>query len=1001
MYDPADDPQLRVIRPLGEGGTATVVLAYHTQLNREVAVKYGRTPDADSKAGFSRLICREFDLISGYRFPGLVKPLLPPSPTKDYLILEFCPGPTLNEVGRIDNVGQALNIISAIAADLEFLRAAGLVHGDLKPHNVFLPQHWSLLKHGQLFFVKLSDLSLGRRLAEPETTRLGLGTVGYMAPEIILHRRTSLRSDLFALGVIAYQLLSGRHPFMDDDSEPVKVNGRICEQEPAPLSELRPELPDTVCHLVSRLLDKNEESRPESGWEICEELGRRGASYPYRRLLRPGSMIRRDTPFPEAVQSVLSLSDKERKQIDTLTDENPERLRLLLTANFVRGNLTYDRGRFRFESRIYWPSLLRRQTLQQYSKTTWREKKTAVLTAVAGLVEDVDKLGLRPEQKTSSIPHTLSSLLLPLLRSRTVARVSARFGPLAERQKVFNIATRMHVQAGKLEEAERCAELAAHEFTLHDCRADALSMLLAVDRYARTLKREFDVRRVLLLKANIHKDSGELDVAEKAYRRIIGLYESRPADKLLAESYKYLGDLFRMRQDIRAALDALEKSLAVFRELGDDLETSHTLTNIGNVHWIANDTRQARRRYRQAYRIQERLDAKPDLASTLHNIATTYCFDGRCKRGIFLLNHALELKKELGNLGEIARTLNNLGYAYQMMGLPAKAAESLTESLDINRRIGSKKEVLYNLENLISLRIAAGQLAAARELLDESLALSDSLKLTSHEATFYLYAVTIAKRQGRFADAAQALARIDKLLDTLDDPSLGLLASVQKASVKLHLGDAASALEIVRDIYDESVRTSNSIVELESLLLLTRLSDQPAYWDAAGRIVNERRLVREKRMLDFGRIEYLLDRGNNAEAASLTGVDFLGVENDGEDLELPWMRIIAARVCIAQHDPDRARRLLEKARQQAQEAQMRPEVISSLTLLGQIAREQGAYEGAYSSFKQALSVCREVAASISVEVDRNLYLGRPVVQALSEGIRSLGQKLGQKARADR
>jgi len=74
------------------------------------------------------------------------------------------------------------------------------------------------------------------------------------------------------------------------------------------------------------------------------------------------------------------------------------------------------------------------------------------------------------------------------------------------------------------------------------------------------------------------------------------------------------------------------------------------------------------------------------------------------------------------------------------MGLPGKAAESLTESLDINRRIGSKKEVLYNLENLISLRIAAGQLAAARELLDESLALSDSLKLTSHEATFYLYA---------------------------------------------------------------------------------------------------------------------------------------------------------------------------------------------------------------------------------------------------------------------
>jgi len=137
MYDPADDPQLRVIRPLGEGGTAFVVLAHHTLLNREVAVKYGRAQESDSTASFSKLICREHDLIGGYRFPGLVRPLLPASGEQDHLILELCPGPTLSEVRRIGSVDQALNIISAIAADLEFLRAAGLVHGDLKPTTSF------------------------------------------------------------------------------------------------------------------------------------------------------------------------------------------------------------------------------------------------------------------------------------------------------------------------------------------------------------------------------------------------------------------------------------------------------------------------------------------------------------------------------------------------------------------------------------------------------------------------------------------------------------------------------------------------------------------------------------------------------------------------------------------------------------------------------------------------------------------------------------------------
>ncbi|MCX6833804.1 MAG: tetratricopeptide repeat protein, partial [candidate division Zixibacteria bacterium] len=813
--------------------------------------------------------------------------------------------------------------------------------------------------------------------------------------------RTSHRSDLFALGVIAYQLLSGRHPFVDEDPEPVKVNSRVCEQEPVSLLKLRPDLPEGVSRLVERLLAKSEEARPETGWEVCVELQRNGAEYPYHRLVRPGYMIRKDSGYSDTVATILSLAVTEEERVDELTDKNPDQLRLLLTANFACGRMTYDDGHFRFEGDIYWPARMRRNTLRLFSQASWREKKTAVLTSIAGRADEADRIDLPHDKTKSSLPRALPSLLLPLLRSRTVTRISARLAPAAARRNAHAAATQLHLQAGNLGEAERCAELAAHEFTRNDRKFDALAMLLSIDRYARLLRREFEVRRVLLLKGNIHKDSGELDAAETTYRRIIRLYEGCQPDRLLAETHKYLGDLYRLRQDSKAALDALEKSLAVFRELGDELEISHTLTNIGNVHWIANDTRGALKHYRAAYKIQKRLDAKADVASTLHNIATTYCFDGRIKRSIFLLNHTLHLKKEIGHLGEIARTLNNLGYAYQLIGSPSKAVESLTEALDINRRIGSKKELLYNLENLVSLKISAGQLRESQVLLEEGLFLAGTQNLATHEGPFHLHAATIAKRQGNYAEAVRALGRVDHILETLDDCSLGLLASVQKASMRFHLGDSASALEIARRVYDESLRIRNSATELESLLLLPRLTSDPGYWEAANRIVSKRRLVREKRILCYGRVEFLLDQGHSSDAAALARDHLIGLDKADQDLELPWMRILAARIYIAQDDPDRARLLLQAAHHQARETGLRPEMIMSLTLLGQIAENKGNYEEAYVSFKQALSVCREVAVNIDGDADRHLFLGRPLVRSLSEEIKSLGRRLGQKERADR
>ncbi len=1000
MYRPVEDTALRATCPLGQGGTAEVVRAFHIQINKPVAVKYALTDPELSTEKFAGLVRREYALIGGYRFPGLVRPLTDPSPEFDHLVLELCAGPTLDKVARIDDLAAAMNIISAAALDLEFLRAVGLIHGDLKPHNLFLPEAWSSLRSDQLFFLKLSDFSLGRRNDEPESVRLGLGTIGYMAPETIREHRTSHCSDLFALGVIAYQLLTGRHPFHDDGTDPVKINSHICEHTPKSPSALRPDVPEELSDLVMQLLSKTDSERPQSGWQVCEMLEQVGAQYPFRKALRPAFLFRADDSFDGFIERHLALSEPDHKRLLDLTDGKTENLRLLLTGNFIRDRLKYVDGKFRLDAPAYWPCAMRRRTLSWFSKADWSAKRIAVRTAVVGGNDALACIEPTRAWPEAAAPAALTGLLQQLLRPRTIETLSAHLATVAYRQNAHELACRLHMQAGNLTEAERCAELAAATMTKENHTPEALALLLALDRHARLTGREYDIRRALKLKGTIHKDVGELDQAEKEYLRVIQLYDKRPVDKLLAETYKYLGDVYRLRQKSKLALEALDKSLAVFRDLGDELEISHTLTNIGNVHWYSDDTRRALAFYREAYKIQKRLKAKPDIASTLQNIASVCCVRGQMKRGIFLFNHTLSLKREIGNLGEIARTLNNLGYAHQVAGSRAKAADSLTEALQINRQIGSKKEILYNLENLVAVRVTAGELEKSHTLIDEGLSLAKASNLMAHEASMSYYQAYIFEREGRFNDSLRSLDKVTSILATLDDYFMSLRSEIRKASIRRGLGDYASALTIAQKVHCAASEAKSTVAKLESLLLLVRLTDDSQYWESANKMVIEQRLNRERRVLWFGRLEFLLEAGDVERAFDFAKSLVDELVDPESDIERPWMLNLAGVVYLNRQERRQAASRFETARGLAETAGLVPELITSITMLGQIAKIEGNYEKAFAFARRGLSLCRQVAESIPDPADQKLFLARPLVQSLAIEIKTLGQRLGQKAKAD-
>jgi serine/threonine protein kinase len=327
-------PDLKFVAPLGRGGTAEVSRAFSHQFGRDVAVKYPLRDGESPECSFLQLARREHELIGDRRYPGLVRLLAAPHENHDYLLLELCTGPTLDTLGRVDNIGHAFNLISAAAVVLEYLNASELIHGDLKSSNFFLPPNWRMRVADKLFFLKLSDFSLGRRATEPDSSRLGVGTVGYMAPETIVESRTSTRSDLFALGVIAYQLLTATHPFIRDEADPVRVSSRVREGDYPNPRQLRPDLPDSLVQLLESLLAVDENARPVSGWDVCRQLESMGATYPYRKALTPHHMILNTASYDAVIESVLDLSSKDRARLDNITGGDVAALRLVLTASF-------------------------------------------------------------------------------------------------------------------------------------------------------------------------------------------------------------------------------------------------------------------------------------------------------------------------------------------------------------------------------------------------------------------------------------------------------------------------------------------------------------------------------------------------------------------------------------------------------------------------------------------------------------------------------------------
>jgi serine/threonine protein kinase len=261
----------RVVALLGSGGAGEVWRARDERLGRDVAIKVLH-PHVSNDADRVRRFAQEARAASALNHPNILTVYdVGEHAGAPFLVTECLEGRALRETLAAGPVprGEALRIAAEIAHGLGAAHARGIVHRDLKPENVFV------LKGGG---IKILDFGLAKLRDEvegvsdsPSRTMAGLilGTAGYMAPEQVRGEAVDARADLFALGVILHELLSGERPFRGAST--FEVLHAVLSSEPPDLAELR-DVPDSIAQIVKRLLAKAPLARFQSAEDLAWAL---------------------------------------------------------------------------------------------------------------------------------------------------------------------------------------------------------------------------------------------------------------------------------------------------------------------------------------------------------------------------------------------------------------------------------------------------------------------------------------------------------------------------------------------------------------------------------------------------------------------------------------------------------------------------------------------------------------------------------------------------------
>ncbi|UCG60748.1 MAG: protein kinase, partial [Candidatus Zixiibacteriota bacterium] len=256
-----------IISKIGAGGMGEVYLAEDTYLDRKVALKFLPAYLSQDEAARARFT-REAKAAAKLDHPNIVHVFeVGEYQERPFFAMAYIEGRSLKEVikeGKL-SISETVELIKQVCDGLDEAHNAAVIHRDIKPSNIVVDSNGK---------PRIMDFGLATIAGKEKLTKTGstMGTVGYMSPEQAEGKSVDVRSDLFSLGVVLYELIAGRSPFQRD-TEAATLRAILCDA-PEPLSRYRAGVSDDLQRIVSRLLERDPSHRYQSAADICADLKR-------------------------------------------------------------------------------------------------------------------------------------------------------------------------------------------------------------------------------------------------------------------------------------------------------------------------------------------------------------------------------------------------------------------------------------------------------------------------------------------------------------------------------------------------------------------------------------------------------------------------------------------------------------------------------------------------------------------------------------------------------
>ncbi len=917
-----------------------VYLAEDTQLGRQVAIKFlnAQTEDPDGR----RRLLNEARAAAALDHPHICS-VYEVSTQSDppFIVMQYIDGETLAarlRRGPLPYV-EAVRICIEVAEALTVAHRQGIVHRDVKPQNIMLTTggHARLLDFG-LARRRPANIPVAAEATHTVTYAGIVGTPAYMAPEQIQVGEVDGRTDLFALGAVLYECLTGRPPFSGRSD--IEVFASILYAEPPPPSTLVPALTPAEDRLCARLLRKHPDDRFESASDVVTALrelesGTRG----FRRVPEP--VLRFTRPAFIAVTALLALAVAVTLW---LVRERPLSLSPAPDAApwYDRGVASLQEGSYLAASRALqraveldpdYPFGWARLAEAQMELDEEDRAAESVLKAVR-LVDDRSRL---PEVERLAFEATMgmvtreyagaqSAYAALLGRRPGSAPVRLDLGRAYEAGEATDKAIEQYREAGRLDPGSPAAFLRLGVlYGRQDNTEQALEALSrAEDLYSAGSNLE-GIASVALQRGIVLSRLGDrAPPAQAELERAQKLAESVKSTYLEAAALFRLSSLSGTRGRHEEAEQLALKALDVGRD--HDSLTAFGLVDLGNVFIYAGQYERALQYFDQALRLAgsaraRRAEARARLASASLQMSL-----GRVDDATRNARAALAYYERAGFRGLKMMALTLLAQGLARTGDLEGAFKSHTELLDLARARNVPSQVAEQHNQLAGLLLMRERYEPALEHCEEALSRFRNMESPYDIGYAGLLRAEILSRLGRFEEAGRQLSSLGIEGPTPDaQESTGELRRFHllgRANLALLRGDAAQARALAQEGLGTALEGRADDVEIELRLVLALAQARTGRMEAAWRTLDETRerakivasAVLASR-LSLARAEVALLRGRTAEALALAVPLASRFQQEGR-LESAWLSYsVAARAAALRGESDEERSWQQHARQ--------------------------------------------------------------------------------------